>query len=70
MIYKFYCLKHPERGYLSRYERGYTYNTIFKLDISKSKKWNYKNSLKTLLSQTTNPLLRECDIVEVSYQII
>ena len=64
---KFYCLKHPEKGYLTSnlWFRGGWSNSV-----SEAKLWRSISHVKSLQKQTRKPYRKECSIVELEMNLI
>lgn len=63
---KFYVLRHPEKGYLS--SKKY-FNPSWTGFIERAKKWSFKSHPKSMMKQTHNPIIRECEVLELEYII-
>ena len=64
---KFYVLKHPEKGYLRSKEY---YKCSWTNDIEKAKKWNFRNHIGSMQTQTSRSELKEGHIEEIHYWIV
>lgn len=58
---KLYCLKHPEKGYLT----SKIYSCEWSDKIEKAKKWSYISHVKSMQSQTRKSSIKECEIVQI-----
>lgn len=64
---KFYVLKHPEKGYLRSKEY---YECSWTDSVELAKKWNFKNHIGSMKTQTRRSEIRKCQIEEIHYSII
>ena len=64
---KFYIIKHPEKGFLKSKKYFYCSWTD---DIQWAKKWSYPNHPKNVIIQSSRPELKECEVVEIKYEIV